>query len=372
MKKSERKFKITVCNGYRSDGRKNSKAKTVNVPLSVPKSRIEQFIMHEAEEFEREFQCGYSENADTPFEEYCQKWLTRQSHYKVSTLAGYERQLKVCCDYMGHIALRRIKPLTIEELIAHLREREVKGRPISEKTVQRYLNAVSVVLEDAKRNDIIRVNPVRLVHLAPIERTEQVIPSREEMSRLMAAFQEEAPLFRLFFLLSVTTGCRRGELAALRWSDIQGSCIRISKSRSQIVGHSVIESDTKNHRVRFVPLVNQVRKLLEELRGDRKDGYIFANENGIPLHPDTFSKHFRRILARLGLNPAIHLHSCRHFFASYLLSSGVSNKVTADILGHQDTSFLERTYGHVIPEFNQAVVGPISQMMDCLAGSKEV
>lgn len=57
-----------------------------------------------------------------------------------------------------------------------------------------------------------------------------------------------------------------------------------------------------------------------------------------------------------------HLHTLRHFFASFLLNSGISNKVTADILGHADTSFLEKTYGHILPEFDAAAVNCIDNL----------
>ena len=50
---SERKFKITVSNGYRPDGRKISKAKTITVPDNVRSRGISQYVAHEAEEFER-------------------------------------------------------------------------------------------------------------------------------------------------------------------------------------------------------------------------------------------------------------------------------------------------------------------------------
>ena len=36
----------------------------------------------------------------------------------------------------------------------------------------------------------------------------------------------------------------------------------------------------------------------------------------------------------------------RHFFATYLLEHGTSKQVAADLLGHADTAFLERTYCH--------------------------
>ena len=48
-----RKFKITVSNGYRPDGRKISRVKTITVPDSVHSCSIHQYVAHEAEEFER-------------------------------------------------------------------------------------------------------------------------------------------------------------------------------------------------------------------------------------------------------------------------------------------------------------------------------
>ena len=47
-KKSERKFKITVCNGYKVNGQKRMKAQTITVPSSVPKRGIQQYVMAEA------------------------------------------------------------------------------------------------------------------------------------------------------------------------------------------------------------------------------------------------------------------------------------------------------------------------------------
>jgi len=44
-KKSERKFKITVCNGYKVNGQKRMKAQTITVPSSVPKRGIQQYVM---------------------------------------------------------------------------------------------------------------------------------------------------------------------------------------------------------------------------------------------------------------------------------------------------------------------------------------
>ena len=52
-KKSEHKFKITVCNGYKVNGQKRMKAQTITVPSSVPKRGIQQYVMAEAERIEK-------------------------------------------------------------------------------------------------------------------------------------------------------------------------------------------------------------------------------------------------------------------------------------------------------------------------------
>ena len=85
---SDRKYKITISNGYRTDGRKICKAKTIQVPDSVPKRGVEQYVYHEAERLERLFKQGYSEDAEMTFETYARGWLERQTKY-----APYDRLL---------------------------------------------------------------------------------------------------------------------------------------------------------------------------------------------------------------------------------------------------------------------------------------
>ena len=75
-KKSERKFKITVCNGYKVNGQKRMKAQTITVPSSVPKRGIQQYVMAEAERIEKKFKYGVEESDQTHFEQYAENWLT--------------------------------------------------------------------------------------------------------------------------------------------------------------------------------------------------------------------------------------------------------------------------------------------------------
>ena len=174
------------------------------------------------------------------------------------------------------------------------------------------------------------------------------------MRKLLQCILQEPLLYRVYYLMALSTGLRRGELCALRWSDLHGgNQVKIQHSRSTVVGQGVLESDTKNHRTRIVVMPQIVFDDLGELfteqalenNGADWNGLIFQRK-GKPVHPNTFSHHLRRLYDRNGFPEEYHLHTMRHFFATYLLEHGTSKQVAADLLGHADTAFLERTYCH--------------------------
>ena len=66
---------------------------------------------------------------------------------------------------------------------------------------------------------------------------------------------------------------------------------------------------------------------------------------------------------RNGFPKDYHLHTMRHFFATYLLENGTSKQVTADLLGHADTAFLERTYCHPQDTCKEQAAGLLDTML---------
>lgn len=364
---NERKFKITISNGYRPDGRKICRAKTITVPDEVKPRGIRQYVDHAAEEFERFVKNGFGEDANTSFEKYAESWLDRQVKYAPSTLASYRRMLEVCYPYIGQLPLCKLRPVALENMLNELRKRRFRGEKIQEATVQKYLTVVSAVLSDAKRNEIIQKNPARMIDLPMTEKRMQVIPSPQEAQEILSALYDEPFLFRVYTFLAIYTGCRRGELAALRWSDFtqsgDGAILTVSRSRSTVVGKGVVEGKTKNGRSRQIyiekDVVDIIRSLYyEQEQSSRREGvplspYLFANRQGQPIHPDTFTKHLRRLYDDHGFPKEYHLHSLRHYFVSSLLHHGIDKQTVAELAGHGDTSFLERTYCHPQMELKQ-------------------
>ena len=327
-KLTDRKFKITISNGYRPNGKKICKAKTITVPDSVKPRGIPQYVAHEAEELERLVKSGFAEDRDTTFEAYATRWLERQVKYAPGTLASYRRMLERVYPYIGAIKLGELRPMALENMLIELRKRTHQGRPIQEATVQKYLTVVSAVLSDAKRNEIISKNPARMIDLPDTERREQFIPTDEQAQELILALLDEPYHYKLFYVLAMYTGCRRGELCALRWKDFvivekYRSVLTVSRSRTVVAGQGVVEGPTKNGRSRSIALSEDITSLVRgfcyyqreiaERQGRELSPYLFVNEKGQPIHPDTFTKHLRLIFEENGFPDTFHLHTLRHY-----------------------------------------------------------
>ncbi|MEG0654919.1 MAG: tyrosine-type recombinase/integrase [Hydrogenoanaerobacterium sp.] len=152
-----------------------------------------------------------------------------------------------------------------------------------EVTVQKYLVAISAALSDAKRNEIIPKNPALIVELLPAEKTVQLIPTDAEIKALMNALLDEPEHYRYYYFLAIYTGCRRGELCALKWSDFQ------------------IINDIPTLTVRHNNTGGS-RKLKQQLKSIKKDdGYVFAQPNGKAMLPSSFTYRLKLICKKHNL-----------------------------------------------------------------------
>lgn len=279
-----------------------------------------------------------------------------------STLESYRRMLERVYPFIGAIPVNRLRPIALENMLVELRKRTYRGKPIGEATVQKYLTVVSAVLSDAKRNEIIQKNPARMIDLPETESIQQQIPTEEEALRFLNYICNEEIEYRTYYVLAIYTGCRRGELCALKWEDFlvdsrdDTSVLTVSRSRSVVPGKGVVEGPTKNGHSRVIAISPEITRYLQSYccmkmaeakeQGREVSDYLFVNWEGQLIHPDTFTKHLRKIYEELEFPKEYHLHTLRHYFVTTLLHHGVDKQTVAELAGHGDTSFLERTYCH--------------------------
>jgi integrase len=295
--------------------------------------------------------------------EYLTTWINEvhANQLKASTLERYKRVInRYLIPELGAIKLQDLRPSHVQGLYTSLLTRStVTGNALSPQTV----TLIGAVLKKAIKyavdvDGLIAVNPVNRV---PLPKGKGTIPKPWSIQELNT-FLEVARSHRLFFFfrLSAFTGARRGELLALRWSDFDGTAITISKNRL-MAGNEVIEQNSTKggtNGQRRVPLdretielfnvhrVNQLKERMALGENWQETGYVFVQENGLPLYPHTPSDLFKKLLNKAGLRPT-RLHDQRHLHATELLRLGEPLHVVANRLGHRDAMVTATIYAHV-------------------------
>jgi len=170
---------------------------------------------------------------------------------------------------------------------------------------------------------------------------------------------------------------RRGELCALRWSDVDFELGTLDVSRSVVVVvGGVAEKTTKTDRSRKVALdivgltllkhhQEQATKWITEAGGElAPDAFVFSPfvEATVPYRPDNVTSFFIRVRDEVGA-PNVRLHDLRHFTATQLISAGMDVRTVADVLGHSDPSMTLRVYSHVIEERSRAAAVIMGQVL---------
>jgi integrase len=162
-------------------------------------------------------------------------------------------------------------------------------------------------------------------------------------------------------VLAAATGCRRGELLALEWSDLNEATseIYVSKSPEQTKAGLRIKTTKSEEARRFsVPewALEVLRAHWQEQQHDRqlfgKDyddhNLIFCQPGGTYYSPDRLGARVVELMRKVGLE-GVSLHSLRHSHASILLSNGVPVAVVSQRLGHADQNITLSIYSHALP-----------------------
>jgi len=111
-------------------------------------------------------------------------------------------------------------------------------------------------------------------------------------------------------------------------------------------------TQTKNRRVRTIPLTNKTLKLIEELIDETEEfdtEYLFTNVFGRRLTPDAFRKHLKECVERSGIKKRVHPHLFRHTASQLFLSQNGSLRVLQSILDHSDSATTAR-YAHLLDD----------------------
>lgn len=101
----------------------------------------------------------------------------------------------------------------------------------------------------------------------------------------------------------------------------------------------------------------------EAFGGDYHDsGLLVCRQDGRPVHPDTITDRFNRLVDRAGVK-RIRLHDMRHTYATTSLDAGVDPKIVADRIGHANMAYTLAVYTHKSTGKDRGVVETVAVVL---------
>jgi integrase len=261
---------------------------------------------------------------------------------------------------------------------------ELRGRGLSAASVRRHHALLHATLEQAVRWDLLPKNPADRATQPRAVASTISTPTDNQVLALIAEADRSDPALAAAIVLASITGARRGELAALRWSDIDlaAQSLRITRSLTAIRGVWA-EGSTKTRQTRKLSLDEALAAYLAKRRADQeaqadlvgtslvKDAFVLSPvaDGSAPYMPDRLTDNFRNLAKRAGLRA--HLHQLRHYSASVAISAGSDVRTVAGRLGHANASTTLNIYAHVIEARDQQLASLLGRTVLGATGQGE-
>jgi integrase len=283
-------------------------------------------------------------------------WDACTSHLSPHTRIGYRGMLRrYVLPTFGSRRIDKLKPIELERWYARLVEgtTPISSRPLSPLTVRKIHTLLSGILSAAVRWDWLPVSPLERVRAPRATLKQARAPEPEEIALALRAAEEFDEELHVFLRLSAALGTRRGETAALHWSDVdlkEGE-VHVHRGLAPLEHDpkQVIEKGTKTHANARLSIDEESVAILRRFRAQAvetalacgialdDDSYVFSPEPHrlVPWHPDHFGKQWERLRRKLDLDH-IRLHDWRHFHGTELASAGVPMTVVRDRLRHSN------------------------------------
>lgn len=240
---------------------------------------------------------------------------------------------------------------------------EQNRAPLSEKTVLEHHRLISTILAQAEKEMLVPYNAAAKATPPKVERHDPNYFQPQEIAAILDTLEREPLKWQLITHLLIVTGCRRGEIMGLQWDkvDFERNRVKIDKSLVSSKSKGIYLGNTKTSDIRYLNLPAETMDLLrlhkqEQLRlqianGGRwmNTGFVFTQDNGQHMNPDSITCWLREFSARHNL-PHINPHAFRHTVASVLLANGTDIVTVSKQLGHASVNTTESFYSHIIEE----------------------
>ncbi|MFC7321067.1 tyrosine-type recombinase/integrase [Halobacillus campisalis] len=334
-KRGKGSFRLSVVTGYDAKGKAIRERRNVKV-------RNKTLARQELAKFESEVLSGdYTKPTYTKLEDFYEEWLTNyaEDHFAPRTKNEYINIIqKRILPQLGHLRLMDIKPMHVVDFIDQLKKGESrfdgKEVPLSSSTIRNCYKALNSLLSVAADFGLIKNNPAKNIKLPTNSNKNAISFSKGTIDYIIECIGNEPFEKQVMFWIAFVTGCREGELVAIEGRHIlpEKSAIRFEQSLTQVKGEGLKVKSIKNGMdgTAAVPveLMTMIDKIVKEKKRhfmklrdrwyDPEHLYLFSDELGKPMRPDSVSQWWGRFRKRYDIGN-VRFHDLRHYSVTYLI-----------------------------------------------------
>ncbi len=314
----------------------------------------------------------------------CERWLQSREHRVCHrTFAAYRAHVRLyITPALGALRVDSIRSVHLETALAAWRRGPRNDRQhgvLSTRTVAHIFNTLRSLCRWGVKTGVLARNPTETVEPPRFVPTEMRALDANGIRGLLAAAHgselEDA------IIIALGTGLRRGELLALRWTDIDFNSARLTVRRSleKVEGEIRAKPPKTARSARTLALTTFVINALRRRRaaqvenrlllglGRSDDDWIFTRRDGKLWDPGEFSLAFARLVKRARI-PHVRFHDLRHSFGTLVLASGVDLKTVSTALGHSTIATTANVYLHAVPSLEHDAAARLDAMLGSIVG----
>ena len=309
--------------------------------------------------------------ADMPFGDWIDFWYQTYCRHtlRITTRTDYENRIyNHIIPEIGKIPLNRLSQSDLQQFYAKEKtdgrklHAKTYGKGLSDRTIRGIHANCRTALQRAVQEGLIRTNPAVGCKLPPKKAREMQVLTQNEIIRFLHQAKEEG-CYELF-LLELGTGMRRGEILALKWSDLNFKTgeLHIERQVYIIKAEVIISAPKTKASIRTVILPPSLLKTLAVYKETVNSEWMFPSptDNGRPRKPSSVRKRLQLILERAGCKK-VRFHDLRHTFATMALENGMDIKTLSAMIGHVSAETTLNIYSHITDTMQQQAAARIDR-----------
>jgi integrase len=274
---------------------------------------------------------------------------------------GRVRQVET--DKIAKMAIARLTVADVDQWLTRMRKQGLGPGAIKNRLV-----VLRAAVQQAVVWGWITSNPAALTRVPTVKRPPRDNMSADDVIAVIEAAAANDPLAGLALRVAAVAGARRAEIAALQWSDLQGSVLTVDSAvtvlRQGEGAAALLDTRTKTAERHKVSLDRETVRLWRELQAEREEfgPYVF-NLGDDPANPDRIGWWWSCARHSSGIDRKWRLHDLRHFSATMAIAGGHDVRTVAHRLGHADPAMTLRVYAHAVAAADEAVAEDLGRLL---------